>query len=152
MSRIHDLGPKLEGIPALLDEYETAFEQIESNLTLKGKSLDFALKEQSSWPIYYDARKAELRTLVKFMDDQVNKVRGRLTRQFVENYSRQIGERLISTYVDAEPEFIKMRELYFEVEELYEKFSAAAEAFNKRGFALRDLTTARVHQIQDSTL
>lgn len=152
MSRIHDLGLKLEGIPQLLDEYETAFDSIEANLTLKGKTLDHALKEQSTWPIYYEMRKSELRTIVKYMDDQVNKVRGQLTRKLVENYSRQLGERLLGTYVDAEPEYVKMRELYLEVEELYDKYSAAAEAFTKRGFALRDLTTARVHQIQDSSL
>lgn len=152
MSRIADLGAKLVNLPALIAEYEQAFENIEANLTIKGKTLDQALKEQSTYPIYYDARRVELKTLMKYLDAQVSRVRGQLTKKYKENYSRELGERQLNSYIDQEEDYLKMNELYLECEELYEKYVAAVEAFTKRGFALRDITLARVNQIQDALL
>jgi len=152
MSRIADLGPKLSNIPTLIEEYEKAFADISQHLTLKGKTLQFALKEQSTWPIYYEARRVELKSLVKFLDAQVQRIRGSLTRRLIEANSRDLGERIIAKYVDADPEYMRMYELYLEVEELYEKYSATRDVFDKRGFALRDLTLALQHQLQDTAL
>lgn len=152
MSRIADLGAKFVNLPVLIAEYEDAFKEIEQNLTIKGKTLEAALKEQSTWPIYYDARRAELKTLLKYLDGQVSRVRGQLTKRYKENYSRDLGERQLNSYIDQEEEYLRIYELYLECEELYEKYAAAVEAFSKRGFALRDLTLARVNQIQDALL
>lgn len=152
MSRIPDLGRTNENLPALVAQYEDDLSHAEANLQIRGKMLDEALKEQGSWPIYYAQRRAELKTLLKYLDTQVSAVRGRLARRYVENYSRQLGERVMNSYIDAEQEYLQMNELYLEIEELYNKYDAVCDAFEKRGFALRDLTTARVHNIQNALL
>lgn len=142
----------MSNLPKVIAEYEQAFEGVEQNLRLTGKTLDAALKEQGAWIIYYGARRGELKTLLKFMDDQVASVRGSVTKRYVENYSRQVGERVMNTFVDAEPEYLSMRELYLEIEDLYNRYDAAVDAFEKRGYALRDLTNARIHQLETSQL
>lgn len=147
MSRIPDLGEKNAKLPALLAEYESELDAIEERLRIKGKLLEVAQQEQCAWPMFYEARRVELKTLVKYFDDQVSKVRGTLVRRYTENYSRSLGERAMNSYIDADEAYLKMRELYLEVEELYEKYAAIADAFTKRGFALRDLTTAKVNQL-----
>lgn len=152
MSRIHELGVNFTNLPALIAVYEDAFNEVEDHLRLSGKVLDRALYEQSTYPIYYSQRRAELKTIMKFLDAQVASVRGRLTRKYNENYNPKLGERMMNSYIDAEEEYLKINELYLEVSELYDKYDAAVDAFDKRGFALRDLTTARVHSIQNATL
>lgn len=147
MSRIPDLGEKYCKLPAILEEYEGEIDLVEDRLRIKGKLIEEAQREQCSWPIFYEARRVELKTLVKYFDDQVSKVRGALVRRYTEEYSRSLGERAINSYIDADTSYLKMRELYLEVEELYEKYAAIADAFTKRGFALRDLTTAKVNQL-----
>lgn len=147
MSRIPDLGDKFTNLPQLLDEYEKEVDLVEDRLRIKGKLMEEAQREQCSWPIFYEARRVELKTLVKYFDDQVSKIRGAAVRRYTEEYSRQLGERVMNGYIDADPSYLKMRELFLEVEELYEKYVAIGDAFTKRGFALRDLTTAKVNQL-----
>ena len=152
MSQILNLGKDNKGLPDIIAKYDNDLLLIEQNLRLTGKTLDFALKEQGTWPSYYSQRRAEIKTLMKHLDACVYSVRSSLTRRYVENHSRQLGERLISTYVDSEAEYLSIYGLYLEVAELYDKYDAVVEAFDKRGFALRDLTLARTHSIQDATL
>lgn len=149
MSRIADLGSGNKNLPSLLAEYEAEIDAAPERLTLKGKTLAEALKEQCSWPMFYEVRKAEVKTLLKYLDDQVQKVRGKRAKDYIENYSRAVGERVLQSFIDNEPEYLKAREVYLEVEELYEKYSAMDKAFDKRGFALRDMTTAKVNQLHD---
>lgn len=152
MSRIADLGVKFSNLPALIAEYEQAFENVEEHLRLGGKALDKSLAEQGAWPIYYAQRRAELKTIMKYLDAQVAAVRGRVARRYNENSSIKLGERMLNNYIDADDEFLKINELYLEVGELHEKYDAAVDAFDKRGFALRDLTAARVASIQNAIL
>lgn len=147
MSRIADLGDKYCNLPDLLDKYNDEIDQIEDRLRIKGKLLEVAQQEQCAWPMFYEVRRVELKTLVKYFEGQVALVRGQLVRRYTENYSRALGDRILNNYIDAEEPYIKIRELFLEVEELYEKYSAVADAFTKRGFALRDLTTAKVNQL-----
>lgn len=151
MSKIDKLGINFANIPNLIAEYETALEEATRILPVKGKTLDAALKEQTS-VVFFDERRAEIKTLVKFMEIQVAKVRGGLVRRFNENHAKSLGERMINSYVDNEDSYVSMHELLLEVEELYEKYTAVVEAFNKRGFALRDITQARISDVHDSIL
>lgn len=150
MSKITELGPENANLPTLVVQYEVDLEAAEANLKISGKTLDVALREQATWPIYYSQRRAELKSLMKYLDTKVSAVRGTIARRYVENYSRTLGERVMNSYIDAEPEYIKAYQLYLEIAELYEKYDSVCEAYTIRGFALRDLTTARVNSIQDT--
>lgn len=149
MSRIADLGSGYKNLPALIAEYEAEIDAAPERLTLKGKTLAEALKEQCSWPMFYEVRKAEVKTLVKYIEAQVEKVRGQLGRRYKDNLSLDVGERMLNSFINSEAEYLKVNELRLEVEELYEKYSAMDKAFDKRGFALRDMTTAKVNQLHD---
>lgn len=152
MSRIQDLGNKLANLPTVIAEYEEAFIDVKTHLKLTGKTLEQAQKEQGSWTIYYSSRRAELKTLLKYLDDLVSATRGNVTKRYVENYSRSVGERVLATFVDADPEYLKMRELYLEVEDLYNRYDAAVDAFERRGYTIRDITNARINNLHNSDL
>lgn len=152
MSQLGNLGVDFSNLPNILVEYMDALDKAPEILNIKNKTLEIAHKEQCSWIVYYDERRVELKTLIKYLTLNVNKVRGKLVRHFNENHSRGLGERLINSYIDADNEYIKAQELLLEVEELYEKYAAVVEAFNKRGFALRDITLARVHDVGTSAI
>lgn len=152
MSTIEKLGKKFENLPDLVYKYQQDIANIEGNLAIRGKLLANAQKDQAQWPFYYDERRAELKIILKYLQMQIDKVRGNLVLKYVENYSRQLSERIMQQYIDKEEDYLKIQELYLEVEEIYLKYDAAVEAFNKRGFAMRDVTTALQHQVHDVVL
>lgn len=152
MSRIGELGPKLSNLPNIVASYQDDIEKARGILPIKGKTLDEAFKEQCGWPVYYASKKAEIKTLVKYMEMQVAKVRGERFRAYVEQHSRELGERMIDKYINNEPAYLQMNELLMEVEEIYEVFSGIMDAFDRRGFALRDLTAAKTHEFHRDIL
>lgn len=152
MSRIGDLGVGFANLIGLIDEYDQLLEQARTIVPIAGKTLDQAQKEQCTWYVYFDEKRAELKAIVKYMTAQVDKTRGTLTRQYIERSSRELGERLIAKYIDADPDYLRIYELLLEVEELYDKYQAVVDAFNKRGFALRDITQVYIHQLRDQVL
>lgn len=152
MSRIADLGKNYERLPSLLAEYDEHLALAPERLAIKGKIIEEALKEQAAWPVFYDEKRRELNTLVKYMDSRVNATRGRLYRAYTENYSRELPDRTKDKYIDNETDFLSINELYLEIYELAEKYEAVVEAFKVRGFALRDIVVARTHQFQNGLL
>lgn len=150
MSKISDMGVDFSELPTLVETYETDLMEAAANVKITGKLLDLALREQGSWPLYYSQRRAELKTLVKYLDAKVSAVRGSLAKRYVENYNPKIGERVMNSYIDSEPEYLKMYRLYLEISDLYERYNEVCEAFTIRGFALRDITLARSNQIENT--
>lgn len=155
MSRIADIKgdtPELSklGLVKLIGQYDLQLDQLEGLIEIKGKKLEHANRENPAWQVYYDQKRAELNTLSKYMEADVKRVRGSLYRKYVENSSRDWGDRAIEKLIDNEPEYLAKYELYLEIEELHEKFKSAVEAFKSRGYALNNITKIRVAAIEDA--
>ena len=69
-----------------------------------------------------------------------------------ENYNPALSERMLEKYIDGEDVYLNIFTLYLEVKELTSKYELVVEAFNRRGFALRDITLSHVHDIQGVSL
>lgn len=152
MSKIGILGKKFEGLASLIDDYDQHLNVVEHRLSLRGKTIEEANKEQAVWPIFYDERRAELETLCKHLETQVEKIRGALFRKIKESNARDTSDRAVDKYVDAQDEFIQANEVYLELFELFEKYKAVVDAFKTRGFALRNIVESRIHKIEQSLL
>lgn len=149
MSLIERLGKDYENLPDILDEYEKALELVEKNLKFKGKSLQAANVEQPGWQLYYDTRRAELYTLVKYFEAKIAAVRGSLYKTYTEKYTRELSERGKDKYIDNEEKFLKQQEIYLEIKETHAKYEAVCEAFRARGYALNNITKIRVASLED---
>lgn len=152
MSIIADLGDKNKNLPKILDQYETALEDYAVNLTIKGKKLEHANSEHPAWQSYYDERRIELHTLYKYFEHEMTRIRGKLYRDYTENYSRELDARSKERYIDHEDEFLKASGLYFEVKDLHDRYAAVVDAFRSRGFALNNITKIRVAALEDTVI
>ena len=148
MSKIAELGKDYKNLPALLEAYETDLSKARHQLEIKGKKLEIANSENSAWLHYYDQRKVELHTIVKFFQAEEERVRGSLFKSYKENYSRALGEREINKYIDNEDKFIYVHSLLLEVEEVYELYQSTVNAFISRNYALSNITKIRVAQLE----
>lgn len=152
MSRIPDLGEKYKHLPSVLDEYQAAIGDIENLIRIKGKKLEAANVENPAWQLYYDQKRIELATLVRYFEQEVQRIRGKLFRNYKENHSRELSEREINRYIDNEEVYLNINELLLEVKELYEKYQGVVEAFTARGYALNNITKIRVASLEDVEL
>lgn len=151
-SLIKAIGTNYKNIPTLLQVYDNDLLGYENNLTMKGKTLEHSLKEQASLVAYYAERKVELKTILSYLETQTKQVRALLYVQYNEQYSRSLGDRAIERYIDREEKYVEICNYVIEVEEVLEKYTMLIDAFNRRGFALRDITAARINLINDVTL
>lgn len=160
MSRLSDLGDKksielkerFKNLPKILAEYEAELNNAEQDLEIKGKTLERANRENPSLYSYYDQRRMELKTLVDYMDNQVQRSRGRLFKTFTENNNRELSDRAKDKYIDGEPAYLDMYEIYLEVKDLYQQYDSVVEAFKLRGYALKNITQIRVSQLENTVL
>ena len=80
----------LKDIPDIVATYEEDLAEYTTNLTITGKTLEKALKEQPVWSAYYGERLCELNIVVKYLETQVKATRGRLNIKYTEGYSRTL--------------------------------------------------------------
>ncbi len=132
MSLIPNLGKDNMGLLDILTQFEDELKEAEARLEKKGKLLEVALSENSAWMHYYDERKNRLHTLVKYFKMEVDRVRSELYKSYTENYSRSLGERQVTKYIDGEPAYLDMYQILIEVEEVYEQYGTVVESFKAR--------------------
>jgi hypothetical protein len=152
MSKIGEIRQDFSKLIDVISSYDEDIDAVPARLKMLGKTLGAALNEQAAWPAYYGMRRAEIKALVSYMESKENKTRSTIARKYVENYSKVLGDRMINTYIDSDPEYLSVHELKLEVVELYDKFNAIMDALDKRGFALRDTTLARVNDLENAGL
>lgn len=142
----------LDNLPDVLADYEDAIDEAEQHLSIKGKTAVEAAREQCAWPIYYSTRKAEVGKLLKYAEMMAGAAKSRHYRRYTENYSRDLGDRGRDKYIEGEEDVITYRLICLEIEEVYNKLSAVCDAFDRRGFALRDWTQLTIASLTDTTI
>jgi broad specificity phosphatase PhoE len=160
MSKIPDLGDKkatelkdrFKNLPDILATYDNELKNAEQELSIKGKSLEHANRDNPSLYVFYDQRRLELKTLVEFMENQVERTRGRLFRNFTENFNRDLSDRAKNEYINGEQAYLDIYEIYLEVRDLQQQYESVVEAFKLRGYALKNITEIRVAQLENVVL
>lgn len=152
MTKIRELGEKYAQLPVILEQYQKEMAEVEVQLALKGKRLDLANSENSTLQLYYDQRKVELATLTKFMEAQVNRVRGNLFKNLSQTNQKDLSDRAKDKFIDNEKGYLDIYELYLEIEEMYKKYQAIVDAFTSRGYALNNITKIRVASLEDAMI
>jgi hypothetical protein len=154
LSALDRIVDNLGKLPEVLEEYEQALDTktVEDNLRIKGKVLETANSEQPGWLLYYDSRRAELYALMKWLESRLAAVRGKYFKQYTEHYSRELSDRQKDKYIDNEQQVQVQLELYLQVKELHDRFQAVVDAFQARGFALKNITELRIRSLEDSVI
>ena len=150
-SQIGNLGKNFEGLVKLIGSYEDLLDTAKGHLALKGKTLGQANKDQME--VYeFDERLSELNILSKHMQAHVDKVRAERARFIKDNGGLAWSERYLDKIIDSTPEFLRINELYLEVEDMKGKYQAVIEAFKTRGFVLRNLNEAKAKSFENDQL
>lgn len=146
---LRDEAQKIKkNLPTILEQFNQDIDNAPSKLSMIGKTGAAALREQPVDSAYYAKRKAEANKVCKMIEAQMDACRSRLFRKYTDMPSRELSDRAKDKYIDNEPEYLNYLELFLEVKEIYDKLEAVCEAYDRRGFALRDWTTLKVNQLE----
>jgi len=152
VSKIIELGKGYNKLPALLGNYDVELDKAEEILVIKGKLLEAANVENSPWQHYFDQKKIELHTLVKYFEMEVSRVRGKLFISYKETHSRELNEREINKYIDNEEAYLRVYQLLLEVKEMFERYEGTVHSFTSRAYSLNNITKIRVASLEDVEL
>lgn len=161
MSKIPDLGDqtssdinvRYKNLATVLEPYIEGISEAEEKLTLRGKGMEKANQENASYKYYYHSRLAELNTLTKYLERDIDRVRGKLFRSFTPpHFNLDLSDRAKDKYIDSEQSYLDVHEVYLEVKEIRDTYEAIVDAFRDRGYALKNITELRVAQIEDALL
>lgn len=139
-------------VPDILKYFETEIELANNRISIRGKTAADAYKEQADWALHYGLLKAECSKFAKHLANITASERGHLVRSYVEQYTRELGERTREKYIDAEPSYVALHALQLEAEEVLAKLIAICDACDRRGFALRDWTQLTIESMQHTII
>lgn len=152
MNLIRAIGTECQNLQMIIDQYEEDLEDAEKNLSIKGKTLEGANVEHASWMSFYDQKRVELSTLMKHLEKDVERIRGKLWQQYTEKMSRELNTRDKENYINNEPAYLNKKEQFFMVSEIHGKYAALVDAFKSRGFALNNIVKLRTSAIENEVL
>jgi hypothetical protein len=143
------LHENVTNVVKIIEVYEQDIDDFKEHLRLKGKNIVVANNEQPSWLVFYDSRRSELKSSLDYMEVHVQKVRGKLWKDYTENYSRDLQAKDKEQYINHEPSFLNAYELYLELKDLYDRYVAIVDAFKARGYALNNITRLVTSETSD---
>lgn len=152
MSVIFDLNDDLSNLATVIKQYESHIVKAENDLCLEGKTLQTANCEQPVHYSYYNTLHQQLKSIERMVANKVQHKKGCLWRQFKENYTIQLSPTDINNYIDSDLGYYKMQQLLLIVQEMTGNMSMLVKSFEQRGFALRNLTQIRVHELQQTII
>lgn len=152
MSIIFDLNPDLSNLPKIVKQFDMMMEDSKTNLTIQGKTLEQANREQPSWYCYYNQQLQDIKSLERVIENKITQKRGELWRKYREVHTISLSSTDIGHYIDSDPEFYNFHTYLTIVVELVGNMSAIVKAFEQRGYTLRNLTEMYVHEVQNALI
>lgn len=152
MSLIDRLGKDGSGLPDIIDEYESHLVAAPNRLAIKGKTLEQSNVEHATWLSFYDQKRVELSILRKYMDREVDRIRGKLWVAYTETHSRELSARDKDNYINQEKSYLTKQELALMVLELHDKYAALVEAYRSRGYSLNNIVKLRTSGIENDVI
>lgn len=142
-----------KGISGILSDYSVLRDEANAILEIEGKTIRKALMEQTAYQAFYDQKKGELQSLMKFYSEvEMGPVKAKAWKDLTQGSSISLNNKDKEYYLRANGEINKMETTYILMEEMYLEFDAITDAFRARGFALKHISELLIAQLEDTVL
>lgn len=134
-------------LPEELKKYDSKFSDWKSDLQLKGKSINDVLIEHSSISAYYDQLRAEINTILKYIEILQGEREGQVMQIIREDSRRDYTHNSILLLIKKDKEYVKLRKLWLEVNEMYDKISSVCNQFKQQAYILHSIVEAHKSEL-----
>lgn len=154
MSFILDLDEaKLDiQLPPLLEGFEADVEKAPALFQLEGVKLEKIMRDLPYHQQYYAHRAQEAKHIVKWLDNHLSKIEGRMTKNMLAGNQRAFAQRDQNAMIAGEREVVEHKQLIIEFSLMYGKLDEIVECFKVMGWTTGNMTKLHVASIQDVVL
>lgn len=150
--RIANLIGDHDAVIKLIEKYEQELSDAEDAIVIKGKTLEEANVEQGLLMHRFARVYAECRNVVKYLDSRGDQIRAETFKKIKNSSDRTLADRTIDKYVEGEQILMDHIALVIEMRNLEDKLGAVVEAIKMRGYALNNVTKARIESVHMAVL
>lgn len=147
MSSIFRLKDDLSNLVDIIDKYDEVVAEAEDDLRIVNKTLEEANREQPELSYKYYKYYTELKAMRKHADNLLEQKKGEVWVKVKTKHSIDLGTRDLEQYVKKDAAVMSFRKMYLVVDEMADNFEKITKAFEARGYALKNITEARIHQL-----
>lgn len=141
-------APLGEAIEYFYGEYETA------RLELQPQQGGLITELSSSLPGIVEhrmAQLAEIEGIMKYLEIQYDRAKGAKKKHFLENYNRQLTERVADQWADIEPEVVVIREFIQEIALVRNLYNGVSKGLEYMHFQIGNITRLKSAGFEDAT-
>jgi hypothetical protein len=153
MSILNELKEDLSNLHQILLSYgELLKKESIKDISVGGKTIQYANQEQASLFSYYDQIRVELETICDYIDLKCREVKAASIKSILKNSEKSYGERILEKMVDENPKFIDIQKKLIKAKEMYLLSKSIVQSIEHRGYALNNITKIKVAAIEETIL
>jgi hypothetical protein len=136
----------------ILKEIDKKIKDWKKDLSLNAKNIQLANVEQVSLLAYYDEIRVDTKSLLEYYEMRVKQVRSEALHNINKHASKDYNSIEKDKMIDSDKTFIKYKQIYLDVYEMYNMLSSISEQFKNRAFMLNNIIKIRAAALEDITL
>jgi len=140
-----------EQLPVIFENYERHVKNAEPLFELEGMHLEVVMRNLPYHQREYALRAAEMKQVVKWLENYKNKIESRLTKNYAQG-QRALPAREATTYINGEKDMVELNQLIIEATLIYQNLDDIVECFKQMGWMCGNITKLRVAELQDVEL
>ena len=139
-------------LPKFLEYFEKeASEAKSSDLVMVGRIETLS----SKLPTLMDKRFTQLQILnaaIEYFEKELDKIRSKLYRKYLENYQKSLSSRDVEKYVNGEGEVVDVSLIINEISLMRNIFISITKSIDAKSFQINNITKLRAAGLDDATI
>lgn len=152
MSAFLELNKDFSNFMEYYVKYDDIIAEAESALKLEGKTLEEANKELPALYLHYAQTLQELKSIERFIDARLQAARGESWEKNKRGCDIDLNSRDLEHWVNADKEVMKRKKFLILTQELVGQCDAVVKAIEHMSFKLKDITAARIAEVNQYVL
>lgn len=135
-----------------LDYYELQLKDAREEINTKGKKIELLLKMLPGIAEYRFNQLQEIEAILRHLELQLNHVRAKVYRNFLENYNRALSSRDAEKYCDTDQNVYDLSLLINRVALIRNHYLGISKGLDVMNYQLSNVTKLRIAGMDDATL
>jgi len=135
-----------------LNHFENEFQNGRDILNVENKTIWNTSKALPGWMAFKYEQYREICAIFDFFDLEAKRILTEKTKFFIEQYPRQLSDRMAQQYAEGTDEVIEIRQLLIEIKLMAEKFEGLTRGLSALNYQVTTLAKMRAEGIEDATI